>query len=61
MTEDNEQLVQVTRTYYRNEHGEMRERMTVAGRVIYDRESSVVFLDTSSWGPYPWEGKVAVN
>lgn len=61
MSEDNEQWVEVTHTYYRNEHGEMRERVTLGSRVLSDGPSQVVFIDTSTWQLYPWEGKVAVN
>jgi hypothetical protein len=56
-----EPRVEATHTFYRNEHGELRERMTVGSQVIYDHESSCVFIDTSSWGPYPWEGKLVVQ
>jgi hypothetical protein len=58
MSEDNEPRVEVTRTYYRNEHGEMRERVTLGSRVLSDGPSQVVFIDTSRWRPYPWEGKM---
>ncbi len=61
MIEDNEQRVQVTHTYYRNEHGEMRERVTLGSRVLSDGPSQVVFIDTSTWGPYLWEKGMVVN